>query len=741
MELIIFLLYHVYSAIVSNTEVLVVETDDGLVYGLDSNQGSLLWSIASGPPLIQSSSYIEGIDFHISNDGEIYIIDKATSNSFKFSKNVIEIVQDGPLRLEEMPDVIVYGNKNTKVFRVDACNGDFSQETITEDLCPYESSPYTKSLLLGRIDYSLFGINENNKQMMWNLTFSKFTSFSSGITSKVLRVDPIDIYEDDKLVIKSNGIGWSKKFPKNIIGVHKYLPGKEILQKIDLKYSYMIDTNPKAYYYEYIVIPLLLVLAMSIGFWFGRRYVIKKQSDNQKIKENLNSVTPVRSRRNSETEKIGPLCVIPQENISLLEFMQNKASAIDSFIEKTLLESKIVPKNILNEKSAKAEFEFSLVKNSNELIKTETHKITTSYSINSNNNESTSMFKSQVIREDGNTSFKVNTYPTGEFSQVIEILDDGNYEKKFKFERILGHGGFSEVHLAKHKLDEQLYAIKIVRMKIGEKEPLTNHKLFSEVNAIKTLQSKYVVRYITCWVEVENSNSIKPIMSENSFDSSEELLSSGRSSVALENYMPVLLHIQMEYCQGMTLKEWLDNKDRIIDRKKNYTFFSQVLKGIQHIHERGIIHRDLKPANIFIDGEENLKIGDFNLATFLLSSGSLNSSSFKQLNHQKRSINIGTPLYLAPEQETSEYNHKVDIFPLGLLLLELCYKYSTYHELYNILVKLRKEHTLPDTFVQNFPIESQIILLMTSYEPEKRPDAADLLKSYLMIQWKSEVDI
>ena len=111
------------------------------------------------------------------------------------------------------------------------------------------------------------------------------------------------------------------------------------------------------------------------------------------------------------------------------------------------------------------------------------------------------------------------------------------------------------MQLAKHKLDDQLYAIKIVRMKIGEKEHLTNHKLFAEVNAIKTLQSKYVVRYITCWAEVENSNSVMPLMSESSYDSSEDYLSSSRSSVVLENYMTVLLHIQMEYCQGTTLKE------------------------------------------------------------------------------------------------------------------------------------------------------------------------------------------
>ena len=176
-----------------------------------------------------------------------------------------------------------------------------------------------------------------------------------------------------------------------------------------------------------------------------------------------------------------------------------------------------------------------------------------------------------------------------------------------------------------------------------------------------------------------------------------------------------------------------------MNRKKNYVYFYQILKGIQHIHERGVIHRDLKPANIFIDGEENLKIGDFNLATFLLSSGAFTKSSSRQLSYQKRSVNIGTPLYLAPEQETSDYNHKVDIFALGLVLLELCFKYSTFHELYKVLVKIRTENDLPEEIIKTFPVESQIILLMTSKDPNERPDAADLLKGQLMSIWKTEI--
>lgn len=71
--------------------------------------------------------------------------------------------------------------------------------------------------------------------------------------------------------------------------------------------------------------------------------------------------------------------------------------------------------------------------------------------------------------------------------------------------------------------------------------------------------------------------------------------------------------IQMEYCSGMTLREYLDSSEFKIDRQKNLQFFKQLLAGLRHIHERGLIHRDIKPANIFIN-EGVLKIGDFGLA-------------------------------------------------------------------------------------------------------------------------------
>ena len=79
--------------------------------------------------------------------------------------------------------------------------------------------------------------------------------------------------------------------------------------------------------------------------------------------------------------------------------------------------------------------------------------------------------------------------------------------------------------------------------------------------------------------------------------------------------MALNVMIQMECCSGLTLREYLDDKDYQVNRKIIFHLFKQLINGLKHIHEEGLIHRDIKPANIFIDKTRMLlKIGDFGLA-------------------------------------------------------------------------------------------------------------------------------
>lgn len=80
-------------------------------------------------------------------------------------------------------------------------------------------------------------------------------------------------------------------------------------------------------------------------------------------------------------------------------------------------------------------------------------------------------------------------------------------------------------------------------------------------------------------------------------------------------------------------------------------------------HRKGILHRDIKPENIFFNSDGNYKLGDFGISR-ILSAAPMS----------KASTGIGTPEYAAPEQISGEYDMRVDIYSLGLVLYELSNK-------------------------------------------------------------------
>lgn len=69
----------------------------------------------------------------------------------------------------------------------------------------------------------------------------------------------------------------------------------------------------------------------------------------------------------------------------------------------------------------------------------------------------------------------------------------------------------------------------------------------------------------------------------------------------------------MEYC-GTTLRRVID-KGLPDNESRAWELFKQILDGVAYIHDLKIIHRDLNPKNIFVDNIDNVKIGDFGLAT------------------------------------------------------------------------------------------------------------------------------
>ena len=185
----------------------------------------------------------------------------------------------------------------------------------------------------------------------------------------------------------------------------------------------------------------------------------------------------------------------------------------------------------------------------------------------------------------------------------------------------------------------------------------------------------------------------------------------------------------MEFWENGDLKNYIDKRKKTknpIDENFIWNVLTQMILALKAWHEnkdevhnekRPIIHRDIKPGNIFIDRHNQFKLGDFGL-----------SKELSEASHCGKT-NLGTPYYMSPEQVGGiEYNHKVDIWALGCILhemawLEVPFRAENYIRLAEIISKSKKG-PIPDRYSKEL---SKIIDLMTQKNPEKRPNASQLL--------------
>jgi len=121
-------------------------------------------------------------------------------------------------------------------------------------------------------------------------------------------------------------------------------------------------------------------------------------------------------------------------------------------------------------------------------------------------------------------------------------------------------------------------------------------------------------------------------------------------------------YIAMEYVQGRTLRQRLEQGDRL-DPAWVVAFGGVLADALQQAHRAGIVHRDIKPANILIrDGDGAVKLADFGVAR-------LKASDLTQSG-----VPLGSPGYMSPEQvRGGDLDGRSDLFSLAVVLYEaLC---------------------------------------------------------------------
>lgn len=140
------------------------------------------------------------------------------------------------------------------------------------------------------------------------------------------------------------------------------------------------------------------------------------------------------------------------------------------------------------------------------------------------------------------------------------------------------------------------------------------------------------------------------------------------------------IYILLELCPFYTLKELQKNRTTVTEYECRYYIF-HIMNGIRYLHNHQILHRDLKLGNIFLADNLIVKIGDFGLATRILS-----------LNDHRKN-RCGTLNYYAPEVLLGNgYSFEVDIWCMGIIMYMLLvgrapFKANSAKDLYHKIIQ------------------------------------------------------
>lgn len=116
----------------------------------------------------------------------------------------------------------------------------------------------------------------------------------------------------------------------------------------------------------------------------------------------------------------------------------------------------------------------------------------------------------------------------------------------------------------------------------------------------------------------------------------------------------------MEYIDGISLAEYIKLQG-VLKWKDAVYFTVQILRALQHAHDRGIVHRDIKSQNVMMLPDGTIKVMDFGIARF-------NRETDKTLSEKA----IGSVHYISPEQARGEMtDEKSDIYSVGVMLYEM----------------------------------------------------------------------
>ncbi len=198
---------------------------------------------------------------------------------------------------------------------------------------------------------------------------------------------------------------------------------------------------------------------------------------------------------------------------------------------------------------------------------------------------------------------------------------DGRYEMR----ELIGVGGMAYVYKAYDAIDDRIVAVKILRDEFLANEEFVR-RFRNESKAIAILNHPNIVKVLDV------------------------------------GFGERLQYIVMEHIDGITLKEYLDQR-KDLRWKEAVHFTVQILRALQHAHDKGIVHRDIKPQNIMLLSDGTIKVTDFGIARLTRTEMQATAVGNKA---------IGSVHYISPEQARGDItDEKADLYSVGIMLYEM----------------------------------------------------------------------
>ena len=301
------------------------------------------------------------------------------------------------------------------------------------------------------------------------------------------------------------------------------------------------------------------------------------------------------------------------------------------------------------------------------------------------------------------------------FMKKKKSLDDislysnnSRFDEEYVIIKTLCNGEMGTVYLCFRIKDKKKYVVKTSKF-FSRKLDFDNMNTF--VNDINRHSDEpgsfFIQKYIDYWIEDVYEKNYK-------------------STANNKN-----IYIVTNYCINGNLKEYLNNLKNICSIKLKYSFYwdiiFQMIMPIHFLHKLGYIHFDIKPTNYLVMNNNQLLLNDFCL--------SIKEEGIRNISTDELE---GDSIYISPElfyKDVGIITHKIDIFSLGLSILELL----TEIELPKngpIWQKIRNQE-LPQDFLDKIPLidednESrnkliELIKEMTQINSSLRPELESLL--------------